>query len=249
LFLLEINKYWTFIIHIKGDIIDISEEGKVRLMVIAIVAMLAITMVVAGWQYEEQVEIDIQEGSAEINIEYLEEKGEVEDVSKSAVATTEVEENSELELNVFVGTMVTLGVEEQTEIVVSMDATGEFEEELTPDSFRFSGRILYDGEDEVAEVPLLHFETGYTDIDNGSVWAGRRHKLSTRGLEAVEPAFIGFDLDDNSFDAESRMLWYIPFDNEVPHTLELKAIVEGMSEEVTSTVQVNISEPEGGDEG
>jgi len=34
----------------------ISEDGKIRMMVIPIVAMLVVTMVVAGWQYEEEQE-------------------------------------------------------------------------------------------------------------------------------------------------------------------------------------------------
>jgi len=35
-----------------------SEDGKIRLMVVAIVAMLAVTLVVAGWQYEDQEPIE-----------------------------------------------------------------------------------------------------------------------------------------------------------------------------------------------
>ena len=35
-----------------------SEEGKVRLLVISIVAMLAVTMVVAGWLHDDQEPIE-----------------------------------------------------------------------------------------------------------------------------------------------------------------------------------------------
>ncbi|MFW6305617.1 MAG: hypothetical protein ACOC1V_07555, partial [Candidatus Saliniplasma sp.] len=56
---------------VDGDKIrgKISETTKVRVMVLAIIAMLAVTMIVAGYR-DEGEKIEVDEGYGEISVEY-----------------------------------------------------------------------------------------------------------------------------------------------------------------------------------
>jgi len=128
------------------------------MMVVPIVAMLAVTMVVAGWQYEEQVEIDVddQEAFDEVTIENnkLPDKEEpVTNLQNESVATVVyINEKSYLEFEVeprsitldSEGYRVTMRI--QTESVLT--------EELNPERFIIEaegiGKNLSAGENTVA---------------------------------------------------------------------------------------------------
>ena len=126
---------------------SLSEEGKARLMVVAIVAMLAVTMVVAGWQYEEeseQPEIDVDEGFDEITIK----NEEIPDIGKTrhrdfeenrTIVTTEVNGNSSLTFELEVWTI--FSGEESRRVSLDLRVEGDFDSNLNPDMFYLTGEV------------------------------------------------------------------------------------------------------------
>ncbi|MFW5904555.1 MAG: hypothetical protein ACOCTK_03705, partial [Candidatus Saliniplasma sp.] len=110
----------------------ISETTKVRVMVIPIVAMLALTMVVAGWQQEEeeQVEIEVDEGYDEIVIpeeEQPEEGGPETYPQNKSTVTTHVNNESSLEFEVEPKSV--MRSDRVMTIRLKLSAEGYFEEE------------------------------------------------------------------------------------------------------------------------
>ena len=194
-------------------------------MVIPIVAMLAVTMVVAGWQYEEeseQPEIEVQRGENETEISYAR-KGEPSvDYNRSVMANTTVDGETALEFEVFNMAAGTAGGYHWT--FIKLTAEGSLPEGLDPEEFRFEA-----SEDGNISRSIF-FERESSMIDNGSV----RDDLDMGPKEI-------FDLDENEFKAESEVLWRIPEKNlGEPCTLELTAVIDGLSEEVSASIEVHI---------
>ena len=194
-------------------------------MVIPIVAMLAVTMVVAGWQYEEeseQPEIEVQRGENETEISYAR-KGEPSvDYNRSVMANTTVDGETALEFEVLNMAVMSGGGYHWTYIDVT--AEGSLPEELDLEEFRFEA-----SEDGNISRSIF-FERGSSMIDNGSV----RDDLDMGPKEI-------FDLDENDFKAESSLVWSIPEGNwGEPCTLELTPVIDGLSEEVSASIEVHI---------
>jgi len=222
----------------------ISEEGKVRLMVIPIVAMLAVTMVVAGWQYEEQVEIDTEENPGELTIEhhmegYQNKSKNFENVSASA--TTTVNNESTLNLNI---EPISIRVDSFWQsIKIDLSAEGSFEEDLDVEAFKFRA-----GETEENEEPFndLHFKSARSQIDEGELWPSEKRRSGVITVSPDHYAYEAFDVHSNEFDVEAQLDWDMPPENMGEEfTLKLEAVVAGLSEEVSSTVYLHI---ERGDE-
>ncbi len=209
----------------------ISEKNKTRLMVIPIVAMLAVTMVVAGWQHEEeQLEIDVDEGYDEIVIpeEEVPAENEVENYPQNkSMATTYVNNESSLEFEVepiYVGR-----TKRQQSTRFNLQARGEFDEDLEIEDFQFQ---------VVQEVGDTYSLGNTANISGLTLWEYSKQR--------EHPESYGFDVDSNEFTAEIDYVWTISREDwEEPHTLELEAIVGGLSEDVTVSIDVHI---EGGNE-
>ena len=147
----------------------ISETNKVRVMVIPIVAMLAVTMIVAGYRYEGEP-IEVVEGYQTLEVEYRENLVEETDLTdkyyenETATAVTTVNNESTLELNVemFMSSITGPG-NYQTKIWLS--AEGEFSDDLDPDEIRLTAQGL-EGKN-IAEN-TLDFNTGWNEADNAS---------------------------------------------------------------------------------
>jgi len=221
----------------------LSEEGKVRLMVVPIVAMLAVTMVVAGWQHEEQVEIEVEEGYNEMEVEYLDYGSNIpadpDGVVANATAVTEiVDYNGELELYAEVDTQAAAG--EMHYVYVYLTADGVFDEKLSPEDFKFTARRLPRNN---SEISYHGFMGTYAEIEGGTMlpWSEQ-----DSGARFEETASVEFDVEENNFSAQSRLSWDIPFGNEENYTLEIQAVTEGLSQEVTATIQLDIVVPKGG---
>ncbi|MFW5945713.1 MAG: hypothetical protein ACOCTN_02425, partial [Candidatus Natronoplasma sp.] len=109
----------------------LSEEGKVRLMVIPIVAMLAVTMLVAGWQQEKKpVQIEVDEGYDEIVIpeeEQPDEGGPATTPQNKSIVTTNVNNESYLEFEV---EPRSVKIGDYMTVRLKLSAEGYFEEEL-----------------------------------------------------------------------------------------------------------------------
>ncbi|MFP4000527.1 MAG: hypothetical protein ACLFU5_01325, partial [Thermoplasmata archaeon] len=215
-----------------------------RLMVIPIVAMLAVTMVVAGWQQgEEQLQIEVDEGYDEMEIEYLDYGSNIpadpdEVVANGTTVSEILDDKGELELYAEVDTQAAAG--EMHYIYVYLTADGEFDENLSPDHFKFTARRL-----PASNIGANHinFRGTDTEIEGGTMLPWSEQDSGARGEDT---ASVEFDVEENSFSAQSRLTWDIPFGNEENYTLEIQAVTEGLSQEVTATIYLDIIVPKGG---
>ncbi|MEF8833102.1 MAG: hypothetical protein V5A66_06270 [Candidatus Thermoplasmatota archaeon] len=220
-----------------------KEKNKIRMMVVPVVAMLAVTMVVAGWQYEEQVEIE--EGYDEMSIEYVgkekdgvsfrnETTGEYE---KNATAITYVDgEENYLKFDVIARDITGPGNDQRLRLI--LDVEGRFDQEYNLDEFMFTMRAI---EGENVSRSHQDFDMGFLEEDYLDLWPYEDLLMGSRG---TEKSFLGFDLEENEFSGEVQVTWTInePYPEE-SHTLRLKSVVRGkLSEDVGATVDVNVQE-------
>lgn len=223
----------------------LSEEGKVRLMVIPIVAMLGVTMIVAGYyQEEEQIEIEVDEGYEEICIEYLPrlntgktfQNETTGNYYKNATAITYLEEeNNSLHFQVVVES-ISLYSDEHT-IRLKLQAEGNFNEKFELEKLLFQMQELNgknvsrNGQD---------FDITFTKENNVDLWPEEKNNGGSIG---THPAYIGFDINGNRFSAEGHVTWRIPRSNwNNTYTLRLQSFVKGLAQDVPATVEVNIQE-------
>ncbi|MFP4000480.1 MAG: hypothetical protein ACLFU5_01075 [Thermoplasmata archaeon] len=212
-----------------------TEETKVRLMVIPIVVMLAVTMLVAGWQQEKKpVQIEVEEGYEEITTEYLEgEEGPIEKYNK-ATALTHINNEKSLEFKV---TLTFISNHSHPDLTINyqqlkldLQVEGDFEERLGLEKMKI--KVSEIGETE--EIPnLIHFLEGDTNIEGGDV----------RTFTNIEgERYIAFDIGSNEFEAETEIQWEIRGQNVgEDFTLELQAVADGnISETVNSTVEIHV---------
>ena len=224
---------------------SISEENKVRMMVVSIVAMLVVTMVVAGCleEGEEQVEIDVDEGYDEIVIpeeEQPNEGGPETYPQNQSIVTTNVNNESSLEFEV--EPMEIMRGEGRMFVTIKLSAEGTFEEELDVSTFKFRA-----SEKEESESPFnsVEFQTRYTQIDGGERWPPHEQQIGKAMVGPGNFAYDGYDLNSNEFSVETMLYWEIDSENiGEEFTLQLEAIVGGLSEDVPATIDVHL---EGGD--
>ena len=229
------------------------EEGKVRLLVIAIVAMLAVTIVVAGWQYEDQEPIEWEEGFAESAVRVPSSSHDPgrrhdEDVSNPAIAVSTINGEEALELNVtprYSDVTSAPGLDRQkvrefnSDVLFSVD--GDIPAELEPEEL-----II---ETEVKEAPelddiVLDHHLSQWEAQDLDLWP--REELNT-GTGGEEPLVLGSDIEDNSFSGQGRFdysYWDrdVPFDE--PITIEVTAILRGLAEEVTARAEIMFEKEE-----
>ena len=209
-------------------------------MVIPIVAMLAVTMVVAGWQYEEKQEIDVEENPGELTIEHRTIEDQVGEPEEEATGTASVNNDSHLELETNITKISPSG--EFQRIFVRLNAGGNFEKELQIDAFKFTA-----SETEENEPPFngIDFESSKSRIEGGEIWPTEKQRTGVLASSPEHYAYEGYDLDSNDFTVNSILMWSIPKENVGEEfSLEIQAVVHGLSEDVTATVQVHI---EGGE--
>ena len=221
------------------------EEGKVKLIVLAIVAMLAVTLAVAGWQHEEEdpIEVDMDEGYDEIVIpeeEQPEEGGPETYPQNQSIVTTNVNNESSLEFEV--EPMEIMRGEGRMFVTIKLSAEGTFEEELDVSTFKFRA-----SEKEESESPfnIARFHPEYSQIDNGERWPYHEQQKGGAMVGPGNFVYEGYDLDSNEFSVETMLYWEIDSENiGEEFTLQLEAIVGGLSEDVPATIDVHL---EGGD--
>ncbi len=226
---------------------QISDEGKARFMVIPIVAMLVVTMVVAGCLEEEQVEIDVEEYPGELTIKHLNESDDETGVvgtlpEKNETAETIVNDESQLRLEIDPQSIIKeSGSEQFTEQFVRLDFQifGDLDEEFDLDTLRI----------EVAETPEdepssngIDFLLTDVEIEGGERWPEEDFPGGLRYTSPDRPAYVGFDLTSNEFMTNGSIQWTFRSENiGEDFTLQLQAIVDGnISEEVVSTVELHI---------
>lgn len=216
-----------------------SEKTKVRLMVVPIVAMLAVTMVVVGWQQgEEQVEIEIEEELGELTIEHLamDDQPVVLGDEVNATGTSTVNNESHLELKANPKKISSGGEAER--IYIHLTAKGTFEEDLKVDTFKFTSSEMVNNEPPFNGID---FETSSSQIEGGEPWPSDKQRSGVKAASPEHYAYQGYDLESNEFVVENVLYWSFPEENVGEESsLEIQAIVHGLSEDVTATIQVNV---------
>ncbi len=205
------------------------------MMVVPIVAMLVVTMIVAGYR-DEGERVEMEEDPGELTIEYRTIEDRVGEPNVKAIGSTVVNNDSHLELETNV-TKISPGGEFQR-IFMRLNAEGNFEKELQIDAFKFTA-----SETEENEPPFsnIQFEIVRTPIEGGEIWPDHKQRSGVRATSLEHYAYQGYDLDSNDFTANSILMWSIPTENVGEEfSLEIQAVVHGLSEDVTATVQVDI---------
>ena len=201
------------------------------MMVVPIVAMLAVTMVVAGWQQGGEQDIDVVPGHGEIIIPEEEIPGEGGPETypqNKSIATTYVNNESYLEFEV--KPMYVYCTEREHGMRLKLQARGEFDENLEIEDFQFIATPS-DG--------FFTFQPSFANLSGVSPWEYSKQRK--------QPESFGFSVDSNEFTVEITYFWGINREKEGDtFTLELEAIVEGLSEDVSVNVDVYF---ERGDEG
>ncbi len=213
-------------------------------MVLTIVLVLVVTMLITGCLEEEDpIEVEVDEGYDEIVIpeeEQPDEGGPVTYPQNQSIVTTNVNNESSLEFEVEPRSLKRSDV---IDARIKLSAEGTFEEELDVSTFKF--RI---SEKEESESPfnIARIHPEYSQIDNGDRWP---HDEQRTGRAMVGPgnfAHEGYDLDSNEFSVETMLYWEIDSENiGEEFTLQLEAIVGGLSEDVSATIDIHL---EGGEE-
>ncbi len=201
---------------------NLSEEAKPKLMVVAIVAMLAVTMIVAGYR-DEGDPIKVVEGFDETNLEYLPEEVMSENYpADPATALTSINNESYIELHVVPRSIAATGIRQMIRLVIIVE--GMIDEELEPEY------ILL--ENEVSRS-FTDFMLSDTMLNNESI---SEYHPQTDTIRRV-----GSYIHTNEFVFETLLQWDIYPENwGEPLTLELKATLGGLSEEVPATVNIHI---------
>ena len=207
---------------------SISEENKIRVMVIPIVAILVVTMIVAGYRDEgEQIEIDVddEDGFGEIIIYDPPDIGEVENYpEKNSTALVYVNNDSYLKFEVDLRSAWT--TETRRGIDIKFEIEGEFEDDLDPESLLINTEEISELSDTVSKV----------DFEFSSL---REENLTYSHTRS--PWSLGHDIDADEFEISVVLQWKIYHGYQYEDlTLELSAIVEGFSEEVSAVVHVHV---------
>ncbi len=216
-----------------------NEETKVRLMVVPIVAMLAVTMMVTGWQQD----IVVEEGYNEMGIEYRENIIEETDLTdkyyenKTCTAVTTVNENNTLELTIEMF-MSSLTGEGDYQTIIKMSAEGEFFSDLKPSEIRLTAKGL---EGENTSNNFLDFLTSQNKCKNASFVGWEETEKRSPGARGEHESFITFDVEKGEFNIETRVQIVIDESNiGNEYSYQFQAVLDGLSEDVTTTVLLHI---------
>ena len=223
-----------------------TEEGKVRLMVIPIVAMLAVTMVVAGWQHEGPIEWE--KGYDEITVEVPpppEEESNMrtyyENESYRAMSTSYVNgEEGYLELEIAPWKWIG-DVESGYWVGIELETKGEFPSEYSLDELILKAQVI---ESPAIEENYNDWLTASWDSEGLDLWGFEKNNPGSVG---EEKSFIGADVEDNNFSSNVRLINEHSYKGslaEEPITLEIKAILRGLAEEVRATTRVSFTQEE-----
>ena len=207
---------------------SISEENKVRMMVLPIIAMLVITMIVAGYRDEgEQIEIDVddEDGFGEFLVEPLSSVDEPHTRPQNgSLATVYIDRDSYIQFDVFAREVHTGSSYHLIEFYVQIE--GEFVEDLDPESLLINIEEISELSDTVSKV---NFEFSSLREENLTY----SHTRS--------PWTLRHDIDANEFEMFAVLQWKInPNYLHEDLTLELSAIVEGFSEEVSAVIHAHV---------
>jgi len=200
--------------------------------VVAIVVMLAVTMVVAGWQQsEEQIPIEVEEDFDEKTLEYtpdLLEPTSFINVSSSAEASSQIDGEEALELNATVYHYDPRLIDEAL-IPGDITVNGNISSELDPEKLVIESEIVEAPEpDKLGHYWLpSQWESDGLDSDEDNMRSSDEQLIS--------------DVEKNNFSAGIRFykIYFTDYFEE-PTTIEFRAILQGLSEEVTTITRITL---------
>ncbi len=214
-------------------------KGKNKKLIAVFVVPVVLIAAVGGYfvmnEWEEKLpEVYVQEGFAEMTVEYQPTSGPQNSISymRSSTATTHINNNSSLELNLTFAVVLT--TDRRQEILIGLDVEGDFEEDLLPKTLELRARG-HEGINVSSNLYMYRSIPG--EVTGCSIQGGYGE-----GGWGTDTVTVGFDIDSHRFGVRStEMYWIIPTSNiGNPYTLEIQAVVGGFAEEVVATVHVHI---------
>ncbi|GEM_PF-5117576 len=223
------------------------ENPNKKFLALLLVPVLLIAAVAGYYLYDDTIDVDVDEGFAELSICELPEEGEIlpgmeflQDDNSTTVKTY-VNDDSYIKMNISSLYIIRCPVE--LRIIFDIHIEGVFEKELDIETLKLVGF-----EPTETEGPFngLDVFTSYTNIEGGEMWPENVQRLGGRLVSPESRVFTGYDLDSNSFTLDNRLQWVLPSENIGEElTLELRGVIDGrISQEVITTLQIHI---EGGD--
>ncbi|MGM0511051.1 MAG: hypothetical protein ACQESD_08050 [Thermoplasmatota archaeon] len=211
--------------------------------VVIIVLILAIASVYSYFTFFQK-DIDVDEGFDEVSVNYAG-PGDVIDFynttsgesTKNATATTYIDDESNyLILSVDVITTDGPGGSYySTEVGIHIES--KLDDDLKPKELKL---MVRNKEGEDIDENIYNFQSVFLETEHADGWPYEYNDLGSRGDDW---AYFGFDLKDEDFTIDIRGGWDIPHENYPnPYTLEIKAVMKGLSEDVEAVVDVNIEE-------
>ncbi len=219
-----------------------SEEDKVRLMVILIVAMLAVTMIIAGYYQEEEQEIDVDEGYGEIEATVPPQPENTDLDYNTTLASYINDKNNSLELSIEIDDWYSSDDSYLGQIYISVKS--DLESSFDPEVLKIKARNI-----DASDINRNHidFSRSYGDLVNLERWPPSK---VNGGVAGDGYCFDGFDIKSNDFQANNLTIWneYVLSEEygqlESPITIEITAVMKGLAKDVESTVQVTFIQEE-----
>jgi len=210
-------------------------------MVIPIVAMLAVTMIVAGYRDEgEPIEIEVDEGYGEVTV-MVPPPPEKRSYNESdrAVATSYIDEDlGYLQLDVSPEHWNVVGTYYST---VSIDIEGNLSSELDPEELVLEAQLI-----DAPAIEANHNDwlTSQWEPEGLDLWP--RSKLNS-GSVGEDESFIGAYIEKNNFSTSVELANQHPTNYSLvdePITIEFRAIILGLEEDVRATARVSFIQEE-----
>jgi len=222
--------------------LKISDKNRPRFTLVVILLIFVSITAYSLNNAESKQKITVDEGYDEIVIP--EEEQPDEDLvttipQNKSIVTTNVNNESSLEFEVEPRS-VKRG--DYMTVRLKLSAEGYFVDELDVSTFKFRA-----SEKEESERPFngVNFMTSYNQIDGGERWPPHEQQPGKWMVGPEDFAHDGYDLDSNEFSVETMLYWEISPENiGEEFTLQLEAIVGGLSEDVTATIDIRL---EGGE--
>ena len=222
-----------------------NKNNKKIIFVLIVVALLVIGSIYAYFVYFQK-EIDVEEGFDEVSVNYAG-PGDVIDFynttsgesTKNATAISYInDESNYLILSVdVICTDGPGGDYYSTEVGIHIES--KLDDDFNPRELKMMAKNM---EGDNIDENYYHFFSELLDSNNAESWPYENNNLGGGGDDW---AYVGFDLKDEDFTIDSRGGWDIMHDNYPnPYTLEIKAVMQGLSEDVEAVVNVNIEEGE-----
>ncbi|MFP4052033.1 MAG: hypothetical protein ACLFVB_09885 [Thermoplasmata archaeon] len=208
----------------------LSEKNKPRLTLLLILLVFISITAYSLNNAESKQKITVDEGYDEISVEYLPEPNipERNYENYSVTATTYINDESTLKLKL---KLESITVTDRVQTV------------------RYTVTVIGDIKDnsQPAKLKIMPFRNKTSGARPVTIYNFNNNFLDMRNASFVDSKIGGdlnydlFKIGNNDFKAHTLLLWDIPIEKcGNPYTLHNRAVLEGLSQDVTVTVDLNI---------